>query len=174
MRAMTIEGLRIFLVITTHAWFTLKQFFAAYLTGGGRPVSMPSQIVDDLWHEFILYTRDYQKFCRWAFGRLLHHTAQPGGGEQSPRLSESVFRSNRNNPRNLLWAQFPILQVSQVIQFKSAFQALPTNRSLAHPINCSRSLVCAEVPSKGISSKRSHAIRILNRAILPPCGINAS
>ena len=35
---------------------------------------MPSKVVDTLWHEFILYTRGYEMFCRRAFGRLLHHT----------------------------------------------------------------------------------------------------
>ncbi|NEX20761.1 hypothetical protein G3480_10635 [Thiorhodococcus mannitoliphagus] len=52
----------------------LRQFFIAYLRGGRKFVSMPSQAVDDLWHEFILYTRHYQAFCRKAFGRFLHHT----------------------------------------------------------------------------------------------------
>ncbi|MBL8564486.1 MAG: hypothetical protein JNM89_02075 [Hyphomicrobiaceae bacterium] len=52
----------------------LRQFFRAYLKGGFRYVSMPSQAVDDLWHEFILYTRSYDEFCRKAFGRFLHHT----------------------------------------------------------------------------------------------------
>lgn len=52
----------------------LRQFFLAYLYGGCRFVAMPSQIVDDLWHEQILYTRHYQMFCKKAFGRFLHHT----------------------------------------------------------------------------------------------------
>jgi hypothetical protein len=52
----------------------LRQFFLAYLKGGRRFVSMPSQVADDLWHEFILYTRHYDLFCRHAFGRFLHHT----------------------------------------------------------------------------------------------------
>lgn len=52
----------------------LRQFFIAYLRGGRKFVSMPSQVADDLWHEFILYTRHYQAFCRKAFGRFLHHT----------------------------------------------------------------------------------------------------
>lgn len=51
----------------------LRQFFLAYLLGGRRFVSMPSQVVDDLWHEFILYTRNYATFCNRAFGRFLHH-----------------------------------------------------------------------------------------------------
>ena len=32
----------------------LRQFFVAYLRSGTRFVSMPSQVADDLWHEFIL------------------------------------------------------------------------------------------------------------------------
>jgi hypothetical protein len=52
----------------------LRQFFLAYLNSGRREVAMPSQVADDLWHEFILYTRDYGRFCNQAFGRFLHHT----------------------------------------------------------------------------------------------------
>jgi hypothetical protein len=52
----------------------LRQFFLAYLNSGRREVAMPSQVADDLWHEFILYTRDYGRFCDRAFGRFLHHT----------------------------------------------------------------------------------------------------
>lgn len=52
----------------------LRQFFLAHLKSGRQFVSMPSQLADDLWHEFILYTRNYDHFCRRAFGRFLHHT----------------------------------------------------------------------------------------------------
>jgi len=69
----------------------LRQFFLAYLAGGCRPVSMPSQVVDDLWHEFILYTRNYDDFCRQAFGSFLHHTpAVALGGEK--RSNEGLRR----------------------------------------------------------------------------------
>jgi hypothetical protein len=52
----------------------LRQFFLAHLLSGRKFVSMPSQVTDDLWHEFILYTRNYNEFCRRAFGRFMHHT----------------------------------------------------------------------------------------------------
>lgn len=52
----------------------LRQFFVAYLMSGKSFVSMPSRVTDDLWHEFILYTREYQSFCRRAFGSFMHHT----------------------------------------------------------------------------------------------------
>lgn len=52
----------------------LRQFFLAHLAAKREFVSMPSQVTDDLWHEFILYTRNYDDFCRRAFGRFMHHT----------------------------------------------------------------------------------------------------
>lgn len=61
----------------------LRQFFLAYLSAERQHVSMPSQVADDLWHEFILYTRNYEVFCRQAFGRFMHHTpAAALGSEQ--------------------------------------------------------------------------------------------
>jgi hypothetical protein len=61
----------------------LRQFFLAYLQGGCRPVAMPSQVVDDLWHEFILHTRHYQQFCQGAFGGFMHHTPAVAMGSQA-------------------------------------------------------------------------------------------
>lgn len=62
----------------------LRQFFLAYLKSGCRQVAMPSQVVDDLWHEFILFTRDYQLFCQLAFGHFLHHTPAVKLGDRKP------------------------------------------------------------------------------------------
>src|SRR2546422_940439 len=59
----------------------LKQFFHAHARSG-QFVSMPSQVVDDLWHEFILHTRNYDQFCRRAFGRFMHHTPAVALGRQ--------------------------------------------------------------------------------------------
>jgi hypothetical protein len=52
----------------------LRQFYLAHLNSGRQFVAMPSQATDDLWHEFILYTRHYEQFCQRAFGRFMHHT----------------------------------------------------------------------------------------------------
>ena len=52
----------------------LRKFFLAYLSGGCKFVAMPSQAADDLWHEFILFTREYKAFCDQAFGGFLHHS----------------------------------------------------------------------------------------------------
>lgn len=57
--------------LVSHA---LRQYFLAHLKSGKKYVSMPSQVADDLWHEFILHTREYQNFCQSAFGQFFHHT----------------------------------------------------------------------------------------------------
>jgi hypothetical protein len=61
----------------------LRQFFLAHLISGRKFVSMPSQVADDLWHEFILNTRSYDSFCRRAFGRFMHHTPAVALGQNN-------------------------------------------------------------------------------------------
>ena len=83
----------------------LRQFFLAHLKSRHQYVSMPSQVADDLWHEFILYTRNYQAFCQRAFGRFFHHTPAVvlGGARQSNaglrRCWWYVCREENINPR---------------------------------------------------------------------------
>lgn len=68
----------------------LRQYFLVYLKSGLKPVAMPSQLVDDLWHEFILYTRHYQQFCKQAFGQYMHHT--PAAVLSENRRSNDALR----------------------------------------------------------------------------------
>jgi hypothetical protein len=52
----------------------LKDYFWMCNMAKRNMVAMPSQVVDDAWHEFILFTRAYKGFCEKALGRFLHHT----------------------------------------------------------------------------------------------------
>ncbi|MEZ5530178.1 MAG: hypothetical protein R3E57_09690 [Porticoccaceae bacterium] len=52
----------------------LRDYFYICNQAKRRMVAMPSQVVDVAWHEFILFTRPYQIFCKKALGRFLHHT----------------------------------------------------------------------------------------------------
>jgi len=72
----------------------LKDYFHLVNRAGKRMVSMPSQVVDDAWHAFILFTRGYHLFCKRAFGRFLHHT--PAEAMTSPtRAGEGLKRAWR-------------------------------------------------------------------------------
>ena len=53
-------------------------------------VAMPSQVVDDAWHEFILFTRSYKTFSQRAVGRFLHHT--PTEAMSSPTLAQEGIK----------------------------------------------------------------------------------
>lgn len=66
----------------------LRQYFLVYLKQGRRgTLAMPSKVVDDLWHEFILDTRRYARFCEQAFGHYFHH--MPAGQARGPRAAEA-------------------------------------------------------------------------------------
>jgi hypothetical protein len=91
----------------------LRHYFLAYLHSGRRPVSMPSQVVDDLWHEFILHTREYQRFCSQAFGGFFHHTpavamgAAGSADEGLRRVWWHCCKEESINPRKAL--RLPLL-----------------------------------------------------------------
>jgi hypothetical protein len=72
----------------------LRQFFLTHLKSGRQHVAMPSQVVDDLWHEFILYTKNYDAFCTRAFGRFMHHT---------PAVALTRSKQNNGGLRRCWW-----------------------------------------------------------------------
>ena len=53
---------------------SMREYFHVCNEANNRMVAMPSQVVDVAWHEFILFTREYNTFCHSALGRFLHHT----------------------------------------------------------------------------------------------------
>jgi len=52
----------------------LRGWYLAYLYADGQLIGMPSHAVDEAWHEMILMTREYCRFCQQAFGHYLHHS----------------------------------------------------------------------------------------------------
>ena len=72
----------------------LRDYFHLCNSAGRKMVAMPSQVVDDAWHAFILFTRAYQRFSRRAFGRFLHHT--PAEAMSTPtQAGEGIKRAWR-------------------------------------------------------------------------------
>jgi len=53
-----------------------RQWFRLIARDPKARLSVPSVVVDDLWHELVLHTRDYATFCDLAFGHLLPHEPQ--------------------------------------------------------------------------------------------------
>ncbi len=76
---------------------------------------MPTKVIDQCWHMFILFMMDYQKFCHKYFGRIVYHRPnrpedKPDGGECLKRSKEIVDQHFGGNlPKN--W-QFVIARCS--------------------------------------------------------------
>jgi hypothetical protein len=51
----------------------LRQFFIACQRSRRKFVAMPSQVVDSMWHEFILHTSAYREWCELVVGRFIDH-----------------------------------------------------------------------------------------------------
>lgn len=72
----------------------LRDWFLINHTAGRRKLAMPSQAVDDAWHEFILFTRNYRDFCQRGLGHFLHHV--PAEAMSSPtQAQDGIKRSWR-------------------------------------------------------------------------------
>jgi hypothetical protein len=68
-------------ISTSHAEVVtreLQKFLCLCATSSQRFV--PSAAVDEMWHEFILHTRDYAEFCTRNFRRFIHHVPDRDGG----------------------------------------------------------------------------------------------
>lgn len=61
-------------------WYELelKRFF--FLTVFIKQVPMYSEKVDAIWHDMILFTKDYGEFCDDFIGEMIHHIPNVGGG----------------------------------------------------------------------------------------------
>ena len=70
--------------------YGLREYFAICNTAGKRMISMPSQVVDMAWHEFILFTRSYEDFCKQGLGRFLHHT--PAEAMSTPQIAKDGIK----------------------------------------------------------------------------------
>jgi len=69
----------------------LREYFHISNIAGRKMVSMPSQAVDVAWHEFILFTKQYDHFCNQALGRFLHHT--PSEAMKSPTVAQAGIKT---------------------------------------------------------------------------------
>ena len=53
-------------------FYDVKRFLFLRATQEG--VWSPPSKIDDGWHEFILFTKDYTDFCKLFFSRFIHHS----------------------------------------------------------------------------------------------------
>jgi hypothetical protein len=79
-----------------------RQWFRLAARHPRTRLSMPSLVVDDLWHEMVLHTVDYAAFCEAALGRFLHHvpesaTASPAAAANRSSALLATFHLARQD-----------------------------------------------------------------------------
>ncbi len=67
----------------------LREWFQLLQANPKARFGMPSRVVDDAWHEFILMTRQYEAFCNGAFGRYVHHEPNDSASAATSRSGNS-------------------------------------------------------------------------------------
>jgi hypothetical protein len=68
------------------AFFELKRYFI--MNSILKTVPMFSARVDDIWHQMLMFTRDYEKFSKDFYHEILHHTPNM---ESTPIPGERAF-----------------------------------------------------------------------------------
>lgn len=67
----------------------------------------PSILIDDVWHEMILFTKFYSTFCNKHFGRFIHH--HPGGKDEENRNNYrktiQLYVLTFGKPEPLIWGE---------------------------------------------------------------------
>ncbi len=113
----------------------LREWFLLCFEARGKFLSMPSQIVDDAWHAFIVDTRAYAEFCRKAFGRFLHHTpaeamATPSSGSWGLRRTwrAALFHEGQD-----------LAQPQRLPRLFAIDDRLKVKNGFRYQLNCSRS-----------------------------------
>ncbi|WNS73509.1 hypothetical protein RRV45_11280 [Bacillus sp. DTU_2020_1000418_1_SI_GHA_SEK_038] len=89
-------------------YFELKRYFI--LNSLLKTVPMFSERVDEIWHEMLMFTKDYERFSHKFYKEFLHHTpnieSKPIPGERAffDWVYLSLFQSTTNS--RMLWGGF--------------------------------------------------------------------
>lgn len=75
----------------------LREWFVCCAWRGRAVLGMPSRIVDEAWHEFILSSVAYTGFCNAAFDKYIHHTPDEAmSGSMGNALAATVRAWDRS------------------------------------------------------------------------------
>ena len=123
----------------------LRDYFYICNQSKGKMVAMPSEIVDVAWHEFLLFTREYQMFCKKGIGKFLHHTPTEAmksktsakeGIKRAWRLACAKEKINPKYPKVLPL----IFRIDSLLKIKGGF---------TYQLNCKANPVTSGTASSG-------------------------
>lgn len=66
--------------------------YMALVAMGYDNLGMHSREIDEVWHAFILFTREYSDFCNHTCGQMIHHTPNTSRRPELPAPSVPAFK----------------------------------------------------------------------------------
>jgi len=138
-----------------NAWLTeFKKFVAILILNDGqnRRIEMVSEIVDEVWHTFILFTKEYADFCNKVMGKFIHH---------EPNV-DALFQKYVANPVG------PIKNTQEIgIQnFNEDYKKYFGRRPSDHAWDKKLDTLVADSVVESIEQKKNRMISILSVGIL--------
>ena len=87
-------------------------------------------VIDEMWHNFILFTKDYCEFCENIFGKYLHHSPSTAAESKKQKaLFENMSRAEIQTLRmdQLRWQyEFTMINLGKEV-FLRWYQYYPKN-----------------------------------------------
>lgn len=89
---------------------TIKYLDAVHIASQENQKCSPSVIVDNVWHEFILFTKTYTDFCQDRYGRMIHHNPGIKQSDKSNFFGNSIkyIKLYYNEVNQTFW---PIMEI---------------------------------------------------------------
>ena len=63
----------------------------------------PSKKVDKAWHEFLLFTREYEEFCRERYGSFIHHDPSESADPAAYEATRDAYAARFGPPPSRIW-----------------------------------------------------------------------
>jgi hypothetical protein len=82
---------------STKKWIWLCYFRRQVGIEQNLVIDSPLVIIDEMWHNFVLFTKGYSEFCKHFFGHYMHHSPMTSSMQEESlnqfrNLSEKVIR----------------------------------------------------------------------------------
>lgn len=85
--------------VETKKWLWL----ASQVESGALSITDPLLIIDEMWHNFVLFTLEYTRYCTDCFGRYIHHapTTQHDKERRRKEFEDDPVRAGQEHASRL-------------------------------------------------------------------------
>ncbi|WP_133295630.1 hypothetical protein [Burkholderia reimsis] len=85
----------------------LRRFLTLCALGGAKARYGIGKPIDDLWHDFILFTKTYTDFCQSVAGKYIHHKSRMPGASRSEADVDAMHAAFLADYKNVFAEEAP-------------------------------------------------------------------